>query len=125
MATKKSAPIKVKEVIENILTEKKYTRDSDELLYYYVCMTFNPNIKKVTFEDLFKNRTYFGVPTYETVRRSRAKLQRENKKLEYTNKELINSIEVLNTELNNAYDCDCGWYEDFYYEHSAEVGAYE
>ena len=54
-----------------------------------------------------------------------AKLQRENKKLEYTNKELINSIEVLNTELNNAYDCDCEWYEDFYYEHSAEVGAYE
>ena len=81
MATKKSAPIKVKEVIENILTEKKYTRDSDELLYYYVCMTFNPNIKKVTFEDLFKNRTYFGVPTYETVRRSRAKLQRENEAL--------------------------------------------
>ena len=22
-------------------------------------------------------------------------------------------------------ECDCGWYEDFYYEHSAEVGAYE
>lgn len=21
--------------------------------------------------------------------------------------------------------CDCSWYEDFYYEHSAEVGAYE
>lgn len=52
-------------------------------------------------------------------------LQKENKKLEYTNKELINSIEVLNTELNNAYDCDCSWYEDFYYEHSEEVGAYE
>lgn len=54
-----------------------------------------------------------------------AKLQRENKKLEYTNKELINSIEVLNTELNNAYDRDCGFFEDFYYEHAEEVGAYE
>lgn len=43
-------------------------------------------------------------------------LQKENKRLEYTNKELINSIEVLNTELNNAYDCDCGFFEDFYYE---------
>jgi hypothetical protein len=21
--------------------------------------------------------------------------------------------------------CDCAWYEDFYYEHSEEVGAYE
>ena len=54
-----------------------------------------------------------------------AKLQKENKELKYTNKELINSIEVLNTELNNAYDCDCGWYEDFYYEHAEEVGTYE
>ena len=54
-----------------------------------------------------------------------AKLQKENKELKYTNKELINSIEVLNTELNNAYDCDCSWYEDFYYEHAGEVGAYE
>lgn len=54
-----------------------------------------------------------------------AKLQKENKELKYTNKELINSIEVLNTELNNAYDCDCGFFEDFYYEHAEEVGAYE
>ena len=54
-----------------------------------------------------------------------AKLQRENKELKYANKELINSIEVLNTELNNAYDRDCGFFEDFYYEHAEEVGAYE
>lgn len=52
-------------------------------------------------------------------------LQKENKRLEYTNKELMTSVESLYTQLNNAYDCDCGWYEDFYYEHSEEVGAYE
>lgn len=40
-----------------------------------------------------------------------AKLQKENKE--------------LMTRLNNVYGCDCGWYEDFYYEHSEEVGAYE
>ena len=22
-------------------------------------------------------------------------------------------------------ECNCGWYEDFYYEHSAELGAFE
>ena len=54
-----------------------------------------------------------------------AKLQKENKELEHTNKELMTSVEALYTQLNNAYDCDCGWYEDFYYEHSEEVGAYE
>lgn len=55
------------------------------------------------------------------------KLGIENKKLEYRNKELMASVESLQTQLNNAYDieCDCGWYEDFYYEHADEVGAYE
>ena len=52
-------------------------------------------------------------------------LQKENKELKHTNKELMTSVEALYTQLNNAYDCDCGWYEDFYYEHSEEVGAYE
>lgn len=56
-----------------------------------------------------------------------ARLEIENKKLEYRNKELMASVEVLQTQLNNAYDiqCGCSWYEDFYYEHSAEAGAYE
>ena len=56
-----------------------------------------------------------------------ARLEIENKKLEYRNKELMASVEALQTQLNNAYDiqCDCSWYEDFYYEHSSEVGAYE
>lgn len=64
-----------------------------------------------------------------------ARLEIENKKLEYRNKELINSIEVLNTELNNAYDieCDCGVQEyekgyiidGYYYELKEQVGAYE
>ena len=22
-------------------------------------------------------------------------------------------------------ECNCGWYEDFYYEHAAELGAFE
>ena len=52
-------------------------------------------------------------------------LQKENKRLEYTNKELMTSVESLYTQLNNAYDCDCGFFEDFYYDHSEEAGAYE
>lgn len=52
-------------------------------------------------------------------------LQKENKRLEYTNKELMTSVESLYTQLNNAYDYDCGFFEDFYYDHSEEAGAYE
>lgn len=39
--------IKVKDVITSILRAKKYTRDSDELLYYHVCSYFNPAIKTI------------------------------------------------------------------------------
>lgn len=50
-------------------------------------------------------------------------LKLENKKLEYNNHELINSVEILQNEKEDR--CNCGWYQDFYYEHAAEVGAYE
>ena len=58
------------------------------------------------------------------------KLNNENKKLTNENKELnhqiteqINAIDSLLE--NNKTQCDCGWYEDFYYEHAEGCGAYE
>lgn len=50
-------------------------------------------------------------------------LKLENKKLEYNNKELTNSVEILQNEREE--QCHCGWYQDFYYEHAEEVGAFE
>ena len=58
------------------------------------------------------------------------KLNNENKKLNNENKELndqiteqINAIDSLLE--GNKTECDCSWYEDFYYDHAEEVGAYE
>ena len=61
-----------------------------------------------------------------------ARLEIENKKLEYNNRELKNSVEILHTKLNNAYDieCDCGVKEyekgyiidGYYYELKEQVG---
>lgn len=50
-------------------------------------------------------------------------LKLENKKLEYNNKELKNSVEILQNQ--NESECHCGWYEDFYYDHAEEFGAFE
>lgn len=50
-------------------------------------------------------------------------LKLENKKLEYNNKELKNSVEILQNERES--ECHCGWYQDFCYEHADEVGAFE
>ena len=51
------------------------------------------------------------------------KLKLENKKLEYNNHELKNSVEILQSQ--NESECHCGWYEDFYYDHAEEFGAFE
>lgn len=59
------------------------------------------------------------------------KLNNENKKLNNENKELnhqiteqINAIDSL-LENKVECECDCGWYEDFYYENAEGCGAYE
>lgn len=54
-------------------------------------------------------------------------LHTTNKNLKNTIKEQKNLIESQAEKINkNEYkDCDCGWYTDFYYNHAAEVGAYE
>ena len=59
-----------------------------------------------------------------------SKLKMENKKLNNENKELnhqitdqINSIDSLLENKNS--ECECGWYEDFYYNNAEGCGAYE
>lgn len=63
-----------------------------------------------------------------------ARLEIENKKLAYDlkqkkkdNKHMSNSIEDLQAQVDGkkAIECDCAWYEDFYYEHAEEFGVYE
>lgn len=63
-----------------------------------------------------------------------AYLEIENKKLEHDlitkrkdNKFLTYRVEDLEKQVDGKkkIKCDCSWYEDFYYEHAAEVGAYE
>ena len=56
------------------------------------------------------------------------KLRKDNK----VQKHEINRLKKDNEEKNLAIEslldgiqCDCGWYEDFYYDHMDEVGAYE
>ena len=63
-----------------------------------------------------------------------ARLEIENKKLNYElitkrkdNEMMGYAIENLQTQVDGkkAVECDCGWYEDFYYEHAEEMGANE
>ena len=57
------------------------------------------------------------------LRVENGKLNNENKELNHQITEQINAIDSLLE--NNKTECDCGWYEDFYYENAEGCGAYE
>lgn len=48
-----------------------------------------------------------------------------NSKLELELKEKQNMINSYAEKHLKECECNCGWYEQFYYEHSAELGAFE
>lgn len=67
-------------MVEKLLVEKPFTRDSDDLLYYEVireiCHTTD-----LTAYDVFVLGNNFGLPAYETVRRTRQYVQAKREDL--------------------------------------------
>lgn len=72
---------KVIDVVKDVLTENPYTRGSDTNLYIEVCKKYNPDVACLGFVYVFNNRKELGIPCYESVRRSRQKLQHDNESL--------------------------------------------
>jgi len=58
--------------VENLLETKPETRDSDDVLYFSLITSLQPGL---TTYDVFVHRERYGLPPYESVRRSRQKLQ--------------------------------------------------
>lgn len=61
----------VKEILENY----PEARNSDDFLYFKVCEKHNPSLINISFSLFILNRKKFNYPAFETVRRSRQKLQ--------------------------------------------------
>lgn len=67
---------KVEKMVKGILEEIPATRDSDDILYYYIIIEHNKALAmNGTPYDIFVNGREFGLPSYETVGRTRRKLQ--------------------------------------------------
>lgn len=76
----------VKHIVKTILTEYPQTRNSDNLLYLTVIETIGKgNIDKPISEVLL-NLEELGLPCFETVRRTRQKLQAELPELQACDK---------------------------------------
>ena len=70
------------EVVKQILTDIPETRDDDFKLLYYAYKRYKSDIDIYSFKDVMFNHSYFGLPSFETIRRVRPKLQNKYPELQ-------------------------------------------
>lgn len=66
-----------RKIVKNILTDYPQTRNSDNALYIKVVEALNPQVNNRPFASVFLNLSELGLPCFETVSRTRRKLQEE------------------------------------------------
>ena len=73
---------KIKDLVFETLREGETFRENDDLLYMNVCIkVFSHNdrcLTTMTVGDFFTNRKRYGLPSFESVRRSRQKVMEEH-----------------------------------------------
>ena len=69
------------DIVEKVLTEHKDARDSDFRTIGWVIKLTKPEVMNMTFSAVLWNHKELGVPSFETIRRTRQKLQAENPEL--------------------------------------------
>lgn len=71
--------INTTELVKSILMHNSKARNDDNFLYYLVCKEVGSrndiDIESMSMPRFFLNLRFFGFPAFETVRRSRQKLQ--------------------------------------------------
>ena len=76
---------KLSELVHDILLKNEKARNSDTYLYYIVCneklRSNGHDISKITLADSLLHRDELGLPLFESVRRTRQKIQHDNQEL--------------------------------------------
>ena len=72
---------KTNKIVKEILEEYPLARGCDPYLYVTVMTILNPDSCNMNFVDVMLNLKELGLPCFETVRRTRAKIQADNPEL--------------------------------------------
>ena len=83
-------------LVKQILTNDKRARNSDVYLYIKVCKNINPSALNLPFIHVMSNLNTYGLPPFETVRRTRQKLQEHNPELSSSSD--VDAQKILNEE---------------------------
>lgn len=69
----------IKELVEETLKSVEMARGDDDLLYYLILeILCEKPLSEMTAKEFFINRKKYGLPSFESVRRSRQKVQEQN-----------------------------------------------
>lgn len=98
---------KTNELVQRILLDYPDSRGSDDTLYRYVVEAINPDAANMPFCQVLLNRNEYGLPPYESVRRSRQKLQ-ETYPMLRASKE-VEEARAENEQEVRDYVSDCQW----------------
>lgn len=69
------------EIVKRILEEHPEARDDDFKVIGYVVKKMSPDAMKLNFGQVLWNHNKLGLPNFETIRRTRQKLQQDNPEL--------------------------------------------
>lgn len=98
---------KTNELVQRILLDYPDSRGSDDTLYKYVVEAINPDAASMPFCQVFLNRSEYGLPPYESVRRSRQKIQ-ETYPMLRASKE-VEEARAENEQEVRDFVSDCQW----------------
>lgn len=65
------------ELVKRILTEHKAARDDDFKVIGYVIKTLKPEAMQLTFGQALWNHSKLDLPSFESIRRTRQKIQHD------------------------------------------------
>ena len=88
-------------VVKKMLIEYPAARDSDMYLYFKVVNYLNPQAISRPFGDVILGLAELGLPCFETVRRTRQKLQADFPDLKSS--EVVESLRSINEEVFKEY----------------------
>ena len=95
------------ELVQRILLDYPDSRGSDDTLYKYVVEAINPDAAGMPFCHVLLNRNEYGLPPYESVRRSRQKIQEMYPMLRASKE--VEEARAENEQAVRDYVSDCQW----------------
>lgn len=95
---------KVESIVKEVLQEYEETRSDDFELITYVYDKINPNIKYYKFNEVMLGHKELNIPYFETIRRTRQKLQAKYEELRPSKDIQIARINKESDYINYALD---------------------